>query len=181
MKQNASYLKTNKKGRIILNNFTIIAAIGQNNELGKNNTLIWKLKKDMNFFKENTLGKKVVMGRKTFNSLPHPLKNRTNIILTSKDIKREDIIIIHSKEELYSYLKDNKEEIMIIGGSSIYRQFIEEANKLLLTEIKESDNNADTYFPIFNKKEWNKIILKEDTENNIEYKHVEYTRKRKKL
>ena len=91
---------------------TIIAAIGKNRELGKDNQLIWRIKEDMMFFKENTMGKPIVMGRKTFESLPKKLPNRKHIILTSKNLSLdEDIIVCHSLEEVLNWIKDYKMRI----------------------------------------------------------------------
>jgi len=158
-----------------MNNLTIIAAIGKNNELGYKNGLIWRLKEDMKFFKENTIGKPIVMGRKTLESLPKLLPNRTHIVLTHQDIEIPGVIIIHSKEELFQMLK--KEEIMIIGGESIYKMFIDDVDKMLLTEIDKEYKDADAYFPEFNKDNWNIKVLSRKVENNISYNHIEYTKK----
>ena len=158
-----------------MNNLTIIAAIGKNNELGYNNGLIWRLKEDMQFFKENTIGKPIVMGRKTLESLPKLLPNRTHIVLTHKDIVIPGVIIIHSKEELFNLIKD--EEVMIIGGESIYKMFIDDVDKMLLTEIDESFKGADAYFPEFDKNNWHRKVLSRKIENNIPYNHIEYIRK----
>ncbi|MBQ6495079.1 MAG: dihydrofolate reductase [Bacilli bacterium] len=158
-----------------MNNLTIIAAIGKNNELGYKNGLIWRLKEDMKFFKENTIGKPIVMGRKTLESLPKLLPNRTHIVLTHQDIVIPGVIIIHSKEELFNLIKD--EEVMIIGGESIYKMFIDDVDKMLLTEIDKEYKDADAYFPEFNKDNWNIKVLSRKVENNISYNHIEYTKK----
>lgn len=160
-----------------MNNITLIAAIGKNNELGYNNDLIWKLKEDMKFFKDNTKEKTVVMGRKTLDSIKKPLPNRTNIVLTNQNIYIPGVLVIHSKEQLYHLIKEYHQEIMIIGGESIYKLFIDDADKLLLTEIDDTFNKADTYFPEFNKNNWNKKVLSKRIENNISYNHIEYTKK----
>lgn len=158
-----------------MNNLTIIAAIGKNNELGYNNNLIWRFKEDMKFFKKNTIGKTIVMGRKTLDSLPKLLPDRNHIVLTHKDIEIPGVIIIHSKEELFNLIKD--EEIMIIGGASIYKMFIDDIDKMLLTEIDEYFKDADAYFPKFDKNNWHKKVLSRKKENNIPYNHIEYIRK----
>ena len=163
-----------------MNNITMIAAIGKNNELGKNNDLIWKFKEDMQFFKEQTMGKPMAMGYKTFYSLRKgkPLPGRKHIILTSRNIEENpQIKIVRSLEELINYIEEYKEEVMIIGGASIYKAMLEYADKLLLTEIDAEDKEADAFFPEFNKEEWNNEILSEHEENNIKYKHLVYKRK----
>lgn len=161
-----------------MKNITMIAAIGKNRELGKNNDLIWHLKEDMKFFKDQTMGKPIVMGRKTFESLPKLLPGRKHIILTKQKLDvPEEVLLFHNKEEILDYIKSYQEEVMIIGGASIYKEFLEDSNKLVLTEIDDEDKTADTYFPYFNKNEWLKEELSTEEENNIKYKHIIYTRK----
>ena len=160
-----------------MENLSIIAAIGSNYELGEGNELIWHLPGDLQFFKEMTMGKTMVMGSNTFYSLPRMLPGRKHIVLSSKTIDIPDVITIHSKEELLEYLKELKQEIMIIGGSSIYRQFIEYADKMYLTHIDATRKTADAYFPRFNIDEWNSQVLKTGNDNGIAYRHVLYRRK----
>ena len=161
-----------------MKNITMIAAIGKNRELGKNNDLIWHLKEDMKFFKDQTMGKPIVMGRKTFESLPKLLPGRKHIILTKQKLDvPEEVLLFHNKEGVLDYIKSYQEEVMIIGGASIYKEFLEDSNKLVLTEIDDEDKTADTYFPYFDKNEWLKEELSTEEENNIKYKHIIYTRK----
>lgn len=161
-----------------MKNITMIAAIGKNRELGKNNDLIWRLKEDMKFFKDQTMGKPIVMGRKTFESLPKLLPGRKHIILTKQKLDvPEEVLLFHNKEDVLDYIKSYQEEVMIIGGASIYKEFLEDSNKLVLTEIDDEDKTADTYFPYFDKEEWLKEELSNEEENNIKYKHMIYTRK----
>ena len=151
----------------------IIGAIGKNNELGKNNKLLWNLKKDLEFFKNITLNHTVVMGYNTYKSLPKKLENRKMIVLTSKNIKDKDIITYKNEYEL---LKNHaNEDLYIIGGAQVYKTFLEYADELYLTQI-EDVKEADTYFPTFNKDDYDIKILKENQENNISYKHMKYTR-----
>jgi dihydrofolate reductase len=156
---------------------TIIAAIGKNRELGKDNKLIWHLKEDMQFFKDNTIGKKIIIGRKTLESLPHLLPGREHLVLTRNNLNIDGVKVFHSKEEILEYLEDIDEEVMVIGGSSIYKEFIDLADKMLITLIDKEYNDADTYFPIIDNNEWNKEILNNINENDINYEHVLYTRK----
>ena len=160
-----------------MRNLTIIAAIGKNNELGNNNELIWKIPGDMKFFKENTIGKSVVMGMNTLKSLPGLLPNRKHIVLTHQEVDFDsNIIVFHNKKDLLDYIMGLDEEVMIIGGAQIYSLLIEYADKILLTEIDDT-SEADTYFPKFNKDDWNNKILGESEYQGINYKHVEYIRK----
>lgn len=158
-------------------NLTLIAAIGKNNELGKNNDLIWHLKEDMKFFKENTMGKPIVMGKKTLDSLPRLLPGRKHLVLTHQDIQIEGVEIFHSKEDLMKYLENYQDEVMVIGGAKVYEEFISDADRMLLTEIDEECKDADKFFPQFNKEDWNQKVLSGHLENGIKYKHLEYKRK----
>ena len=160
-----------------MRNLTIIAAIGKNNELGNNNELIWKIPGDMGFFKENSIGKPVVMGMNTLKSLPGLLPNRKHIVLTHQEVDFDsNIIVFHNKKDLLDYIASLDEEVMIIGGAQIYSLLIEYVDKMLLTEIDDT-SEADTYFPKFNKDDWNNKILGESEYQGINYKHVEYIRK----
>lgn len=162
-----------------MNNLVLIAAIGKNNEIGKENKLIWYLPNDLKFFKENTIGRPIVMGYNTFKSLPKLLPGRKHIVLTHKKIDfPEEVDVFHDKESLLESLNKYDGDVFIIGGASIYSQFINEADKLLLTEIDDEDKNADAYFPTFNKDEFISTILKENEDNGIKYKHLEYKRKK---
>jgi dihydrofolate reductase len=160
--------------------FIIIAAIGKNLELGKNNKLIWNLPSDLKFFKSKTLGNTVIMGKNTFESLPKALPNRINVVLTNdynyKTID-DNVIIEHDLEEFIKKHLDSSQEVYVIGGASVYKQFLPYCKKMYLTEIEASEDRADTYFPSFNKEDWTSTIIDEVNENNITYKHIEYDRK----
>lgn len=159
-------------------NLTIIAAIGKNNELGYNNDLIWRFKEDMNFFKENTINKKIVMGRKTLESLPKLLDNRTHLVITRKKLNDNRILTFNNIASFLEYAEKLDEEIMVIGGASIYKELLPYSNKLLLTEI-DAESKADTYFPTINEDEWIRKELSTHEENNIKYKHILYKKKNK--
>lgn len=160
---------------------SIIAAIGKNNELGKDNKLIWNLPNDLRFFKEMTTGKTILMGRKTFESLPKILPNRKHIVLTfSTNFKNNDIEIFNDIDSFINKYQNTNEEIFIIGGASIYKQFLSLVDKMYLTEIDAEEKSADTYFPKFDSKEWEKEIIKLNKDNNITYKHVKYLKKQYK-
>lgn len=157
-----------------MNNLSLIAAIGKNNELGLNNKLIWHLPEDLLYFKEKTLNKTIIMGRLTFESLPGVLPKRKHIVLTkNKEYKKDGVIIYNDISECLDYIESSGEECFIIGGYHIYKEFLKYVNTLYLTEIDESFE-ADTYFPKFNKKLYNKTIIKESSHNGINYKFVKY-------
>ena len=162
-----------------MKNITMIASVGKNLEIGKNNQLLWPIKEDLKFFKDQTMGKPIVMGMSTFESMNRrKLPGRQSIILTRKNIELDnDIIIIHSIDELLNYIEEYNDEVMIIGGATVYAQMLNYSNKLVLTEVEKECNDADSYFPEFNKDEWNREVLNELEENNIKYKHLIYTKK----
>lgn len=157
--------------------FSIIAAVGKNMELGKNGGLIWKLPNDLKFFKEQTAGKKVFMGKRTFESLPKKLPNREHFVLTDEKIDDEGINLVWDLKKFVDENVNTDEEIFVIGGGMVYKQMLPYSKKLVLTEVSEEDKEADTYFPRFNKAEWNRKVLSENSDGDIKYTHVEYTRK----
>lgn len=157
---------------------TLIAAIGKELELGYNNDLIWRIPEDLKFFRENTMGKSIVMGMNTFKSLPKLLPGRRHIVLTHRDICLDSsVMVFHNLDELLEYIDLLDEEVMIIGGAMIYKLMIDYADKMLLTEIDRT-SKADIYFPDFSLCEWNREIISSHQYNDIEYKHVVYTRKK---
>ena len=155
---------------------SMIAAVGKNNELGKNNDLIWHFKEDMKFFKDKTMNHKVVMGRKTYESLPGGLPGREIIVISTRPVDNS-VKVETSINNIVDRYKDSDEEIFICGGASIYKQFLSYADKLYLTEIDAEDKEADTYFPEFDKKELNVSKLEEHVHNDIIFKMFLYERK----
>ena len=161
----------------------MIAAIGKNNELGKDNGLIWSLSKDMKFFREKTKNSVIVMGRKTFNSLPRILPNRKHIILSQgKDFNKEldeNVVVIEDSEKLIRYCKElaQTEDVFVIGGASIYRMFMEFADRMYLTRIEQEDGSADVYFPEIDESKWEQTVLTEEEENGVRFAFVEYDRR----
>lgn len=152
---------------------SVIAAVGENFELGKSNDLIWHFKEDMRFFKQTTTGHTVVMGRKTFESLPKALPNRRNIVITSdKSYHAEGAEVITDINEVYA-LAEN-EEIFIIGGGTIYAKFINDADKIYLTEIEAEEKNADVYFPSFDKSLYKKEVIASYEVDGIKFSHILY-------
>ncbi|MBP9803153.1 MAG: dihydrofolate reductase [Candidatus Pacebacteria bacterium] len=159
---------------------SLIAGIGKNNELGKGNTLLWHMPNDLKHFKEITSGKTVIMGRKTFESIGRPLPNRRNIIITrDKEYHAENIEVVYSLDEAIEKVKD-EDESFIIGGAEIYKQAINQADKLYITHIDASDNEADSFFPIIDKEIWRETKredFKKDENNHYDYSFIEYIRK----
>lgn len=141
---------------------SIIAAVAKDNAIGKNNDLLWSLPNDLKFFKSKTLGKTIIMGRKTFSSLPNgALPNRKNIVITHSDITFPNTIMYNSIEEAIESLKD-EDEIFIIGGAQIYKQALKYATKLYITEVDGLFPDADAYFPDIDKTQWKEIYREEN-------------------
>ena len=136
---------------------TLIAAAAENNALGKDNDLLWHLPNDFKRFKEITSGHHIIMGRKTFESFPKPLPNRTHVIITrQKEYLVENCIVVHSLEDAIAISPQN-EEVFIIGGAQIYEQSIPLADKIDLTRVHTS-LDADAFFPEFDTSEWNLVF-----------------------
>lgn len=160
----------------------IIVAVDKNWGIGCNNKLLVSIPSDMKFFRETTTDKVVVMGRKTLESFPQgmPLKNRTNIVLTSdKTYKAGDAIVVHTKEELLEELrKYNSEDIYVIGGESIYRMLLPYCDVAHITKIDHA-YQADTYFPDLDKEaDWEMTgITEEQTYFDLEYYFAKYEKK----
>jgi len=161
----------------------MIAAIGKNNELGKDNGLIWSFSKDMKFFREKTKNSVIVMGRKTFNSLPRILPNRKHVVLSKgKEFNKEldeDVVVMEDKEQLIQYCKElsQSKDVFVIGGASIYAMFLPIADRMYLTQIEAEEKNADVYFPEICESEWDKSVLESAEESGVEFSFVEYDRK----
>lgn len=155
---------------------SMIAAIGRNNEIGKGNDLIFPFHNDMKFFRETTTGGTVVMGRKTFESLPKVLPNRRNIIISSNENFEIDGAEVCSSIEAAIELCKDDEKVFIIGGGKIYSAFLKYSDKLYLTEIDAGCPDADTFFPAFDKTQWKRQVLAEHNEAGIDYQHVLYTK-----
>ncbi len=159
---------------------SIIAALGENNVIGKDNKLLWKLSDDLKWFKSQTLNNVIVMGRKTFDSIGRALPKRENIVLTrKKDFEAKGVAVAHSKEELLGVLKKvNGKRIFIIGGSQLYKMFLNEAQTLILTRVRTT-LEGDTFFPEVDFTEWK--LINEDCklkDDNNEYDMVFQTYRR---
>ena len=139
---------------------TIIVAVAENSVIGNNNELLWRLRDDMKNFKRLTTGHFVLMGRKTFESIGKPLKERTNIVITrNTDFSFPGIITANSVETALQYASAHgAEELFIIGGAEIYRKLLPVAGKMYYTRVKALPE-GDAYFPEINWNEW-KILSK---------------------
>ena len=153
--------------------FSIIVAIGKNREIGKGNKLLWHIPEDLKNFKEITTGKTVIMGRKTFESIGRPLPNRKNIVLSKngdkESLEQKGIELYQNLENLIANYKNSEEEIFIIGGEQIYREFMQKGliNRLYISYIEFSDSEADAYFPEIDYNNWR--IIKEKKYDNWKF------------
>tara|TARA_B100001123_G_C14839171_1_gene839373 strand:+ start:171 stop:686 length:516 start_codon:yes stop_codon:yes gene_type:complete len=141
---------------------SIIVAIADNGVIGRNNSLPWTLPGDLIHFKEITMGKPIIMGRKTFESIGNPLPGRKNIVITrNRKFSSKGVTIVHDLavaiESGYSVaLENGVGEVMIIGGANIYIKALPLANRLYVTEV-HSDIEGDVTFPKFNQAEWSEV------------------------
>ena len=159
----------------------LIVAVDKNWAIGNDNKLLVSIPQDMKFFRETTMNKVVVLGRKTLESFPNglPLKKRTNIVITrDKNYQVKDAIVVHSVEEALKELeKYSEEEIYVIGGESIYRQMLPYCKVAHVTKVNHA-YEADTYFPNLDEKdEWVVTgVSEEQTYFDLEYEFVRYER-----
>lgn len=157
----------------------MIAAAAENNALGKNNDLVWHLPNDFKRFKELTSGHHIIMGRKTFESFPKPLPNRTHIIISrQKDYAPEGCIVVSSMKEAIAACP-KEEDIFVIGGGEIYNLGIPFADKIELTLVHHSFE-ADAFFPVIKEEDWRlnqtEKHLKDD-KHQYDYTYQTYVRK----
>ncbi|MGL6083884.1 MAG: dihydrofolate reductase [Gammaproteobacteria bacterium] len=138
-----------------MKNIIMIAMATINDGIGKKGQLLGKYPKDMRHFQKHTTGHTVVMGRKTWESLPKkPLAERNNIVITNdRTFKAEGATVYHSVEDVLQATK-HIEKVFIIGGGEIYKQFMPYADTLIMTLLHKTDNEADTYFPVIDLREW---------------------------
>lgn len=162
---------------------TLIAAAGQNNELGKDNALLWHLPDDFKRFKQLTTGHYIIMGRKTFESFPKPLPNRTHVIITrqqgyGQNLAGNDCIVVDSIEKALEIAPKN-EEIFIIGGGEIYNLSMPFADKIELTRVFETFE-SDTFFPEIDLEQWELIheeMHPKDEKHQYRFSYQSYIRK----
>ncbi len=166
---------------------SLIVAVSENGAIGRNNGLLWHISEDLKYFKSTTTGHPVIMGRKTFESIGRPLPGRRNIVLTRgemeipqiKNPQTTSMEIVHSLEEVYALAK-GEEEFFIMGGGMLYNAAFDKADYLYLTKIYAVAEDADTFFPNVEEKDWELVkesSLMHDEENDIDYKFLVYKRR----
>ena len=166
----------------------LIAAIGKNRELGKNGGLIWDLPGDLQFFKETTMGQPILMGSKTFESLPRILPGREHYVVTRQADKLEQLVAkkagdqqaVQAVTDLDGFMREwqqKPEKLFVIGGGMVYWETLKYADELYLTEVEAEDAAAEVFFPEFQHDEWTRQILKKGEDNGITYTHMLYIKK----
>lgn len=155
---------------------SIIACVGKNLELGKDGGLCFHIPEDMKYFKEVTMGHKIVMGRKTWESLPGKLPGRENIVVSHGEVIGADEVV----NDFLEFLEENvesAEEIFVIGGGLIYEMALPYAENLYLTEVDSDFKGADTFFPGFDKSEYTKEVIRKGQKDDLAYTFVKYVKK----
>lgn len=162
-------------------NLSIIVAMAENRAIGKNNDLLWHLSSDLKRFKKLTTGHPVVMGRRTWESLPkRPLPGRRNIVFTQNpDFEAAGAEVVHSVNDLFTALKGCDDEVFVMGGAAIYELLLPFTNRLYVTRVyREFD--ADVFFPTIDMSEFTLVSLSDpmfDEESGLDYAYEEYDRK----
>ena len=156
---------------------SIIVATANNNVIGGNNKLLWHISEDLKRFKEITSGNTIIMGRKTFESLPGILPNRKHVVITRDknfSVDSDMVEIIHSLDEVLAKYENSTEEAFIIGGGEIYKSTLPFTKKLYLTKVKK-DFEGDTLFPTIKEEEWKVDFASEekiDTKSGLKFEFI---------
>jgi dihydrofolate reductase len=157
---------------------SLIVAMGENRVIGVDNRMPWHLSADLKRFKQITMGKPLVMGRRTHESIGRPLPGRRNIVLTSdRDYTAPGCVVVHNLPDALS--EADADEVMVIGGSSLYETFLPKADRLYLTLIHR-EFAGDTFFPEFEWKEWSEIErldVEDDPDSGLSYSFLVLERK----
>ena len=153
---------------------SLIVAMTENRVIGRNNQLPWRLPADLQHFKALTMGKPVVMGRKTWESIGRPLPGRINIVVT-RDVgyRAEGCVVVHSVDQALE-VAEGSDEVMVIGGANLYQQLLERADRLYLTQVK-ADVEGDAWFPGFDMTQWREMEREShsrDDKNEFDYEFV---------
>jgi dihydrofolate reductase len=161
-------------------NLTLIVAVSENDVIGKDNDLIWDLKNDLKRFKALTSGHCIIMGRKTFESFPKPLPNRTHIVITrQQDYKAPDgVIVVNSLEAAIEKAKQDANPF-IIGGGEIYKQGLNLVDTIEFTRVHHSFE-GDTFFPVISETIWkeiDRIFHKKDDLHKFDFSYITYKRR----
>lgn len=154
---------------------SIIVAVSENNVIGKDGKIPWHIPEDLKHFKEITMGHHIMMGRNTFESIGHPLPGRVNLVISSNPLySPEGVSVFRSIEEAVVFAKTaGEDELIVIGGESIYKSMLPLADTIYLTKVSKSCE-GNVYFPEINNEEWTTISLESHTENpDFEFRRLE--------
>jgi|AntDeeMetagen681_2_1112603.scaffolds.fasta_scaffold16082_3 dihydrofolate reductase len=153
-------------------NICAIAAVAENGVIGKDGELPWHYPEDLEHFRDITMNNPIIMGRKTFDSFPEPLPNRTHIVLTKNESLEHDddsIRYVNTPEEALKFAESiTNNTSYIIGGRTIYELFFDDLDSMIISEI-HADYDGDTYFPTFDSKNWNVEYMRESDDFDIAY------------
>lgn len=154
----------------------LIAAMAANRVIGRDNQLPWHLPEDLQHFKRLTLGHHLIMGRKTFDSIGRPLPGRTTVIVTRQTdyVSPPGCLVANSLEHAVE-LCSKEEQVFVVGGAEIYRQALDMANQMYLTEVKVTVE-GDAFFPEFSLDQWQAVEREEKQNDSLEYAFVNYRR-----
>lgn len=156
---------------------TLIAAIARNHAIGRGGELPWHLPRELRHFKETTMGKPIVMGRRTWESIGRALPGRQNLVLTrDAAFEAEGCDVVASLDQAVA--RSRGAEIMIIGGGQLYAEALPHADRMILTVV-DCAPEADTFFPAWNEADWRETVLREeraDEKNPLDYRVIELTR-----
>ena len=159
----------------------IIVAIADNNAIGKDNDLLWHISEDMRFFRRQTLGSPVIMGRKTFESIGRALPGRVNIVISRGFSTGEDVEVVGSLAEAFAIAEStNLEKCFVMGGGQIYAQALEVVDRLIVTHVHTVIEDADTFFPAIDPAQWTVVHRSElftDEETGCNFEFVEYAKR----
>ena len=159
----------------------IIVAISDNNAIGRNNELLWHISADLKFFRRQTLGWPVIMGRKTFESIGRALPGRVNVVISRGFSTGEEVEVAGSLEEAFAIAEStNLEKCFVMGGGQIYAQALASADRLVVTHVHTVIEDADTFFPAIDPTVWsvaNRSELFTDEETGYTFEFVEYEKR----
>ena len=159
----------------------IIVAIADNNAIGRDNALLWHISEDMRFFRHQTVGCPVVMGRKTYESIGRPLPKRVNIVISRDFSTAEEVAVVGSLDAAYEVAEaTNLERCYVIGGGQIYAQAIADADRLVGTHVHTVIEDADTFFPPIDPQVWEveeRSEMHHDEEAGFDFEFVQYVRR----
>ena len=164
---------------------SILVAMNEELLIGVNNDLPWKLQDDLEHFKNYSLNKPIIMGRKTFESIGRPLPNRKNVVVSSSMKEQDDINVFNNLNDAIAFSKKYNEEndideIILIGGAKVFAEGLKQTTKLVISWVDASSIKGDVYFPEFNKQEWREVDSKKflkSEKNQFDFEIKEYLRK----